>query len=165
MKGNRMFLVLFSLGLLAGCGAPVRIYNDIDESGSFESYASYNFLEFTEGNKKTITDMELERIKVAFAREIEQKGLKFSEINPDVSLQITVYHRLAMTGYYYYPYRHNYMERAIAVDMYDNHTQKHVWHCAAVGELDYDPQARAAKLPELAAEIFKKYPLAPASDI
>ncbi|MFH0758246.1 MAG: DUF4136 domain-containing protein [Bacteroidota bacterium] len=165
MNRKLLFLAMLSLGILTGCGAPVRIYSDIDESGSFERYASYNFLDFTDGNKKTITDMELERIKVAFAREIEQKGLRFSENNADVSLQITVYHRLATTGYYYYPYRHNYMERAIAVDMYDNHTQKHVWHCAAVGELDYDPQARAAKLPELAADIFKKYPLAPASEI
>jgi hypothetical protein len=160
-----MFLILFSLGLLAGCGVPLRIYNDIDESGSFGSYGSYNFLDFTDGNKKTITDMELERIKVSFAREIEQKGLAFSENNPDVSLQITVYHRQATTGSCYDPYGYHYMERAIAVDMYDNHTLKHVWHCAAVGELDQDPQARAARLPELAAEIFKKYPVAASGEI
>ena len=34
-------------------------------------------MDFTEGNKKTITGMELERIRVAFARELEQRGLEF----------------------------------------------------------------------------------------
>lgn len=159
MNRSLIFLAVLSLGLLTGCGASLKIYNDIDESGSFDSYASYNFLEFTDGNKKTITDMELERIRVAFAREIELMGLTYSEDKPDVSIQITVFHRMAMNGSYYYYHRYNYMERAISLDMYDNNTQKHVWHCAAVGQLDYDPQSRAEKLPLLATEIFKKYPL------
>ena len=162
---GRIFLlaVLISTVFLSGCGTPVRIYSDVDPTVSFEDYTSYNFLDFTEGNKKTITGMELERIRVAFAREIEKKGLHFEEKNADVSVQITVYHRLATGGYYYPPYRYRYMERAIAVDMYDNHAQKHVWHGAAVGELEYDPDRRAENLPAIAAEIFQKYPVQPGS--
>jgi len=34
-----------------------------------------------------------------------------------------------------------------------------VWHCAAVGELEYDPQKRASGLPELVTLIFEKYPV------
>lgn len=165
MNRNLILIALFSLGLLAGCGAPVRIYNDFDEYSSFNSYTTYNFLEFTDGNKKTITGMELERIRVAFAREIELHGLRFVEQNPEVSFHIIVYHREASQGNYYYPQRYNYMERAVAIDMYDNLTQKHIWHCAAVGELDYNPQARSEKLPELVAEIFNKYPGLPAAEI
>jgi hypothetical protein len=153
-------LIFLSLLILSGCGSSVRIYSDIDDSGRFDQYASYDFLEFSEGNLKTISEMELERIRVAFARELESKGLKFAEKDGDVSVQITVYHREAsQASYGYYPSMYNYMERAIAIDLYDNQTRKHVWHCAAVGELEYDPQQRASGLPELVASIFEKYPV------
>jgi hypothetical protein len=159
MKKAHLPLWIIALFMLTGCGASVRVFSDIDDTGRFDQYSSYSFMDFTDGNKKTITGMELERIRVAFARELERHGLKFMEKNGDVSVQITVYHRQAMDGYYYSSWRYNYMERAIAVDMYDNHTKKHVWHCAAVEELEYDPEERANQLPELASQIFKHYPV------
>jgi hypothetical protein len=158
MKRINIFPALFLLGLVTGCGAPVRIFSDVDKSADFEQYQTYNFLDFTEGNKKTITGMELERVRVAFAREIEQRGLKFSAGEADVSFQITVYHRQNMDPYYYHSFRYTYMERALAVDMYDNRARKHIWHCAAVGELESDPEQRAEQLPEIVAEIFQRYP-------
>jgi hypothetical protein len=160
-----IFSSILALGLIAGCGAPMRIYSDMDESGTFESYSTYSFMDFTDGNKKTIPGMELERIRVAFARELEQRGLTFAEGNSDISIKITVYHREAVDPYFYRPYRRNYMERAIAVDMYDNLTKRHVWHCAAVGELIYDPAERAEKLPEVVKEIFQRYPVQLSSEI
>jgi hypothetical protein len=159
MKKILLPILLVPLLLFSGCGAAVRLYTDVDDSGRFDEYATYSFLEFSEGNKETITGMELERIRVAFAREIEKRGLKYVEENGDVAVRITVYHRQTMDGYYYSHWRYNYMERAVSVDMYDNATRKHVWHCAAVGELDYDPEERAEKLPELAAKIFSRYPV------
>jgi len=51
------------------------------------------------------------------------------------------------------------MERALAVDMYDNLSRKHVWHGAAVGELAYDPASRAEELPAVVAKIFERYPV------
>lgn len=159
MKKIIILILSLSMAILSGCGPSVRIFADIDDSGTFEQYTTYSFMDFTAGNQKTITGMELERIRVAFARELEQKGLKFVELNGDVSVQITVYHRQSLDHYYYHPRRYNYMERALTVDMYDNHTRKHVWHCAAVGELLYDPAERAGKLPEVVAKIFAKYPI------
>lgn len=132
---NRLSIIfaLLIVGFLTGCTNELRIYSDLEETAPFQSYQTYTFLDFTDGNKKTITGMELERIRVSFAREIEQKGLRFSEDSPDLTVQITVYHREAMDrGYYYSPSR-SYMERAIAVDFFDTRTKKHVWHCAAVG--------------------------------
>ena len=144
--------------LLSSCGPSVRLYSDIDDSATFDQYATYNFLDFSEGNKKTITGMELERIRVAFAREIENRGLAFAEGNVDISVRITVYHRQAADAYAYSGI-YNYLERAISVDMYDNQNMKHIWHCAAVGELEYDPEQRAAGLSELVARIFERYPV------
>ena len=103
--------------------------------------------------------MELERIRVAFARELEGRGLAFDNAKPDVSIKITVYHRQASNGYYGYYGSYKYMERAIAIDMYDNFSQKHIWHCAAVGELEYDREQRAAGLPLVVAKIFERYPV------
>jgi hypothetical protein len=137
----------------------VRIYSDVDEEGRFTAYKTYSFLEFTEGNKKTITGMELERIRTAIAREIETRGLHFVDKDGDVSVQITVYHRQGVDAYYYSPRRYNYMERALAVDMYDNLSRKHVWHGAAVGELVYNAASRAEELPLVVAKIFERYPV------
>jgi len=158
---NRIFMLLavVSTVMLTSCGASVRIYTDLESAAPFESYKTYTFLDYTDGNKKTITGMELERIRVAFAREIEQRGFKFSEENPDVTIQLTVYHRQANDrSYYYYPTR-SYMERAIALDMFDVRTQKHVWHAAAVGELAGDPADRAENFPKVATAIFEQYPV------
>ncbi len=150
---------IFILGVvLSACGPSIRLYSDMDDSATFDQYTSYSFVDFSEGNKKTITGMELERIRVAFAKEIETRGLKFVEEGGEVSIKITVYHRQAAQGYGYSGV-YNYMERAIAVDIYDNQSMKHIWHCAAVGELEYDPDQRAAGLPELVAKIFERYPI------
>lgn len=159
-----LFLAIAAVGILTSCTPSIRIYADLESTAPFPSYQTYTFLDFTDGNKKTITGMELERIRVAFAREIEQKGLKFSDDRPDVTVQITVYHREALDrGYYYYPTR-SYMERAVSVDMFDVHTKKHVWHCAAVGELSSDPGQRAENFPKVAKMIFDKYPMQPAPE-
>jgi len=159
MKRYLLLLGFASLLIFSGCGPSVRIYSDLEESAHFESYKTYTFLDFTEGNKKTIPGMELERIRVAFAREMESRGFKFSEQDPDVTIQITVYHRQALDrGYYYHPTR-SYMERAITLDMFDAHTHKHVWHGAAVGELASTANKRAENFPLVAKAIFEKYPV------
>lgn len=150
---------------LSGCGPTINVFSDLNDEGRFEQYATYNFQEFSEGNKKTIAGMELERIRVAFAREFEQRGFKYEDRNSDVSVKITVFHREATDRSYRYSGGYNYMERAISVDMYDNVTRTHVWHCAAVGELVYDPAERADVLPDVVAKIFEKYPVEPLDGI
>jgi len=153
-----MFLAVVSAVILTSCASSVRIYTDLEDTAPFESYKTYTFLDFTDGNKKTITGMELERIRVAFAREMENRGFEFSEVSPDVTVQITVYHRQASDRSYYYYQTRSFMERAIALDMFDVRTQKHVWHAAAVGELNGDPANRAENFPKVATAIFEKYP-------
>lgn len=157
MTRNLIPVIILSL-LVSACGPSVSLYSDVDDSATFDQYTSYSFMDFSEGNKKTITGMELDRIRVAFAKEIETRGLSFAEEGADVSIKITVYHRQAAKGYGYSGL-YNYMERAIAVDMFDNKNMQHIWHCAAVGELEYDPELRAAGLPELVARIFDRYPI------
>jgi hypothetical protein len=165
MRKVTIHLLWVLLISLVGCGPSVRIFSDLDQAEDFDRYTTYTFMDFTDGNKKTIPGMELERIRVAVARELEKRGLQFVEKNGDVSVKITVYHREAINGHWSYPWVYNYMERAIAVDMYDNQSMKHIWHSAAVGELEYDPEERAEKLPQVTARLFKRYPVQPAEEI
>lgn len=161
MARKILFPVFLSMLLLAACGPPLRLYSDMDKEARFDQYTTYNFLDFSEGNKETITGMELERIRVAFARELESRGLAFAVENADVSVQVVVYHREAVRSVGYTG-RYHHMERAIAIDMYDNQNRQHIWHCAAIGELENDPELRAAGLPLLVAKIFERYPVRPA---
>lgn len=164
LNAIRILLLTLFFGFLSGCGPSVRIYADKDDSAQFDQYATYDFLDFTEGNKKTISEIELKRIRNTFAREIESRGLKYSEKGGDVSVQLTVYHRQAMDHYYRSPRRYMYMERAIAIDFYDNRTRNHVWHCAAVGELVYNPTQRADELATVVAKIFERFPIQKVTD-
>lgn len=158
---SRKIVTFFILTMLVlpACGPSMRVYTDMDDTATFDQYTTYSFLDFSEGNKKTITGMELERIRVAFSREIESRGLTYSEEDGDVAVKITVYHRQAARRYGYYGGIYHHMERAIAVDMYDNGSRKHIWHCAAVGQLENDPEQRAAGLSDVAARIFERYPV------
>ena len=72
MARNLITVFIVSV-LLSACGPSVRLYSDIDDSATFDQYTSYNFMDFSEGNKETITGMELERIRVAFAKVVETR--------------------------------------------------------------------------------------------
>jgi len=171
---NRIFFVgvAISAFLMAGCASSVRVFHDMDTATDFSKYNSYNFLEWTEGNLKSINQLEREKIKTAFARELESHGLVYKPDGADLSVQITVYHREKkqfQSTYPYYPYYspyyygygprvYNYLERAIAVDIYDNEIKKHIWHSAAVGELDNNPQKREERLPLIADKMLRDFP-------
>lgn len=154
------FLLVPVIFLLAGCGSTFRVYHDIDPSADFSQFKTYSFLDWTDGNKKTITGMERERIRAAFARELESRGLKYAGENADLQVKITVYFREARHPVYgwYYPSEYRYIERALAIDMFENESRKHVWHSAAVGEVQQSPEKRAEELPKQVEGIFEDYP-------
>ncbi|MCF8225611.1 MAG: DUF4136 domain-containing protein [Bacteroidales bacterium] len=154
------FLLIPTLLVLSGCGNAFRVYHDQDPEAGFDKYSTYSFLDWTEGNKNTITGMELERIRTAFARELENKGLEYNQDSADLQVKITVYFREKqnyMYGYYY-PHSYKYIERALAVDIFETATRKHIWHSAAVGEVGRTPEIRAEELPEQVEKMLEKYP-------
>lgn len=149
--------------LLAGCGSSVRVFHDLDPDAAFDQYKTYSFLEWTDGNIRTISDMDRERMRVAIARELEAKGFAFKESDSDVKIQITVYFRNTGRDYgHYYGFPGmgtNYMERTIAVDMFEGDSKKHIWHSAAIGNDSSDPQYWDTELPEIAMKLFEDYPV------
>ena len=169
---NKPFLVIVAVAamMLSGCAGSVRIFHDQDPTADFTNYSSYNFLPWTEGNQKSVNEIERERIQVAFAREIERRGLVFKPDGADLSIQITVLHRERNDVYpsyrygYYRPYYgspgvYNSLERALTLDIYDNSARKHIWHSAAVGELEYDAQKRDEQMPVVVGKMLADFPL------
>jgi len=154
---------------MTGCGNTFRVYHDLDPQADFKQYETYSFLDWTDGNKKTITDLELERIRAGFARELERMGLTYDADHADMEVKITVFFRKAeqpMYQYYGYPYyppypyynEYHYIERALTVDMYDSETQKQIWHSAAVGEVAKTPELRAKHLPKQVEKMLADFP-------
>jgi hypothetical protein len=160
---RRIYIVSIALMFfLSSCGEAFRVYHDSDNSADFDKYKTYSFLEWTDGNKKTISGMELERIRTSFARELESKGLEFDSEESDLKVQITVYFREArdMSYGYYYPNAYYYMERALAIDVFESETKKHIWHGAAVGEVGKTAEVRAEDLPIQVGKLLASYPTA-----
>ncbi len=159
---KQLTLVIVSVALLlTGCGNAFRVYHDLDMEADFSQYTTYSFLDWTDGNKKTITGMERERIRAVFARQLEGMGFDYVNEGGDMQVKITVYFREAKRFSYgfYYPDSYNYIERALAVDIFERGTRKHIWHSAAVGEIGRTPMERAEELPEQVAEMFEAFPV------
>ena len=154
-------IILSSALLLTGCGNAFRVYHDLDPEADFSQYETYSFLDWTDGNKKVITGMERERIRTAFARQLESMGFDYVAEGGDLEVKITVYFREAKRFSYgfYFPDSYNYIERALAVDIFEGGTRRHVWHSAAVGEVGRTPMERAEELPEQVEEMFERFPL------
>ncbi len=161
--------VLIILLVLSSCAPALRVYQDQDKSVNFQTYKTFSFNDWTEGNKKTITGMELDRIRNAVEAELEAKGLQYQEQGGQLNVSVTVFHREATQSstypygmYYYYPpmygRTYHYIERAITVDLYDAATDHQVWHSAVVGALERNAERRAEDLPRAAAKLLKDYP-------
>jgi len=156
---------IFAFLFLSGCGSSISVFHDLDPTATFDQYKTYSFLNWTEGNKRTLTEPEREQIRVAIAREVESLGYTFQEQNADIMIQLTVYfrnarhHRHNYYGYYGYPgMNYNSSERALAVDMFEGAEKKHVWHSAAVGYLGSSTDDRAEELPSVVSRLFEEYP-------
>ncbi len=161
---RNLYIVFISAALLfTGCGNSFRVFYDLDPKVDFSQYTTYSFLDWSEGNNKVITGMERERIRSAFASELEKRGLDYAEENADLKVQVTVYFREARRPVfgYYYPDFYNYMERALAVDIFEGATKQHIWHSVAIGEIGRTPEIRAEELPKQVEEMFESFPVQP----
>lgn len=147
--------------LLHSCGNAFRVFHDQDPTVAFDQYSTYSFLDWTDGNLNVISGMELERIRTAVARELEKKGLEYQPDGADLKVKITVYFREKRDHSYsfYYPRSYNYIEQALAMDLFDAESKKHIWHSAVVGEVGKTPEIRAEKLPVQVAEMLEEFPL------
>lgn len=162
MKKYLIIPGLFLILILSGCGSSARVFHDMDPSARFDQYKTYSFLDWTDGNMRTVSEIERENIRVAMAREIELMGLSYQEENPDLKIEINVYFRSSRSHYHYrygYPGRSlTSTERALTTDIFEGTSKKHIWHSAAVGIESRSQEKRAEELPELMSRMFEDYP-------
>lgn len=159
---------IFAILFLSGCGSSVSVFHDLDPTATFDQYKTYSFLDWTDGNKRTLTEPEREQIRVAIAKEVESLGYTFQQQNADLKIQLTVYfrnarrHRHHYYRYYGYPgypgMNYNSSERALAVDMFEGAAKKHVWHSAVVGYSGSSIEDKAEGLSLVASSLFEEYP-------
>ena len=69
MKKILIISGLFAILFLTACGSSLRVFHDLDPAATFDQYKTYSFLDWTDGNMRTIGEAEREQIMVAIARE------------------------------------------------------------------------------------------------
>lgn len=87
MKFKSLFILAVLSIVLASCGAKVSIGYDYDRNVDFSKYKTYNFHEKGIG-KMEMSDLDKRRIVSAIETNMEAKGFKKSEDNPDLLVNI-----------------------------------------------------------------------------
>ena len=179
----RAYLLIAMLGiaLLAGCSS-YDIKYDYDVDSNFSAFKTYNWIPRTiseaSGSARTAVQSNSlldERIRKAVDTQMAAKGFTLSEENPDV---MVVYHtgaenKIDVTdwGYTYAGSYwggglgrsvdvYQYTEGTLIVDMVGTANKKLVWRGSATGVVDpsSSPEQREAKINDVVARIFEKYP-------
>jgi hypothetical protein len=177
-------LAAFALAaLLAACATGPRVRTDYDPSVDFGQYRSWGFYDPIAMEESGYSTWISERIKDDVRREMEARGYRYTEEDPDlrVNFQGIVRERTDVwttprTDYaWFYSYRRRayfavpywydetqvsqYTEGTLTVDLVDAERNRMVWTGAAIGRVvQRSPQEKAAEIDRAIAAIFAQYP-------
>jgi hypothetical protein len=90
MKNIRWLLALSFIAVMAGCAN--RVYVERDESTNLAKYARYAWIDMktSENDTKNITAFARDAVKRVAKTELEKKGWKETNLNPDLLLSYDV---------------------------------------------------------------------------
>lgn len=182
----RLLLALLAVAVLAGCAMGPRVRTDFDPQADFTQYRTYAFYEPLAMEQSGYTSYLTQRIKQAVRREMDARGYRFDESDPDlrVNFQGVIRERTDVYSVprtdigYFYNYRarayvavpvwydeaqvSRYTEGTLSVDLVDAERNHLVWTGAAVGRVTQrTPDERAAEADRAIAAIFERYPYGP----
>ena len=172
------------LGLLAACATGPRISTDSDPSVDFSAYRTFAFYSPLAIEREGYASLVSGRMKAAARAEMEARGYRYSEDDPDLWLNINAYMQrrtdvstVPEVDYaYYYSYRyrgyvampywrdrttvHRYTEGTMNVDLVDAGRNALVWEGIATGRAarNQDAASRDAAIDSTIAAIFAQYP-------
>lgn len=172
------------LGLLAACATGPRVSTDSDPRADFSAYRSFAFYSPLAIEREGYASLVSGRMKAAARAEMEARGYRYSEDNPDLWLNINAYMQqrtdvstVPDVDYsYYYSYRHRgyvavpywhdrttvsrYTEGTMNIDLVDAGRNALVWEGIAVGRVtrNQDAAARDASIDATIRDIFAQYP-------
>lgn len=180
----RWLLLGCALALLAACATGPRISTDSDPRADFSAYRTFAFYSPLAIEREGYASLVSGRMKDAARAQMESRGYRYSEADPDLWLNINAYmqQRTDVSSFpdvdyaYYYSYRargyvampywydrtsvHRYTEGTMNIDLVDARRNALVWEGIAVGRVprNLDAAKRDAGIDSTIAEIFAAYP-------
>ncbi|WP_024891419.1 DUF4136 domain-containing protein [Luteimonas huabeiensis] len=188
MSTFRRFAVCFAaacaLALLAGCATGPRVTTEADPRADFSAYRTWAFYSPLAIERDGYETAASEVAKAAVRAQMESRGYRYDERNPDLKVNINAYlerrtdvSSVPTVDYaYYYSYRargyvavpywndrtqvYRYTEGTMNIDIIDVRQNRLVWEGIAVGRVgsSRDPAERSARINSAVAEIFARYP-------
>lgn len=174
---------LLALAMLASCATGPRVRTDADPAADFSRYTTYAFYQPLAMEQSGYTSYLSDRIKASVRREMDARGYRFDEADPDLLVNFQgvirersdVYSVPRTDVQYFYSYRarryfavpiwydearvSEYTEGTLTVDLVDAERNHLVWTGDAIGRVTQrSPQERAAAADEAIAAIFMQYP-------
>ena len=180
----RWLLATLLVGLLAACATGPRISSDADPRADFSAYRTFAFYSPLAIEREGYASLVSGRMKAAARAEMEARGYRYSEDDPDLWLNINAYMQrrtnvssIPEVDYaYYYSYRyrgyvampywrdrttvHRYTEGTMNIDIVDAGRNALVWEGIATGRVtrNQDAAARDAAIDATIRDIFAAYP-------
>lgn len=179
----RTLLPFLTLALVACAGIETSTNYDPEAVGKLEQYRTYSWLPEPQGqNTRVYNDIVEKRVKQAVDQELQSRGYRLVEENPDFKLgwhgaidqKLDVQTMDAYYGYawdpFYSPYYmgatvpHTYVreyeEGTLVLDVMDAASNRLVWRGTAQAELSSDASAesRQQKLQEAVDKILADFP-------
>ncbi|MEN1929066.1 DUF4136 domain-containing protein [Luteimonas sp. MJ250] len=180
----RWLLASLLVGLVTACATGPRISSDSDPRVDFSAYRTFAFYSPLAIEREGYASLVSGRMKAAARAEMESRGYRYSEQEPDLWLNINAYMQqrtdvstIPDVDYaYYYSYRYRgyvampywrdrttvsrYTEGTMNIDLVDADRNTLVWEGIAVGRVrrNQDPLERDAAIDSTIAEIFAAYP-------
>ena len=182
----RLLALLALVAVLAACASVPRVRVDYDPAAEFGGYRTWSFYDPIAMEKSGYSTWISERVKADVRREMEARGYRYAERDPDlkVNFQGVLRERIDVwpspyPGFgfgHFYGYRgHHYFgsplwydqsqvsqytEGTLSVDLVDAARNRMVWTGAASSRVSYGrtPQERAAEVDRAIAAIFAAYP-------
>ena len=176
-------VALSFLLVLAGCASTPRVASQADPSADFSRYRSFAFYTPLALEQNGYTTITSNRIRAAVRSQMEARGYRFDEGNPDLWVNLNAYlqDKTRVTSMpevdydYYYSYRargyvavpywrdrtdvHQYTEGTLNVDVIDASRKQLVWEGIAVGTVGRaEPQRRGEQIDAAVTAIFAEFP-------
>lgn len=181
MKRALSTLVL-TAAMISACASGPTIRADADPSANLASYKTFSFFDDLATDKSSYTTMLTSRLKAATQRELESRGYKMVDSNPQLLVNFNVNvqekadvestpgvggyygYRMGMYGMWAgYPqdvHTTHYKAGTLTIDVVDASKRQLVWQGVAEGRIHKSAlENPGAAIDQAVADIFTKYPV------
>ncbi len=170
--------VLSVVLVITAISCNIKVNSSYDHRIDFTKYKTFCWLngcDFTYTGPTYLNDSLLrEKIKNAIIAELEEKGLKHDDNNPDLLIDFhisvenessVVYHHRDDEPYYFQPFPElkviDYLKGTIVIDMVDKSESRMVWRSESIGYMDVHPDLSEKNIRRGIGTTLKKFPPKP----